>query len=147
MRHLSAAFAGGLFGAGLLLSGMTDTTRVQGWLDLFGRWDPTLAFVLGGAILPMALAWRIAVRRGAAVLGGPVPAPPPPVIDRGLVAGSLLFGTGWALAGLCPGPAMASSGFGGAPGLVFLLSMIAGMIATPVIRARIEPARPAGTGA
>ena len=63
MRHLVSAISGGLFGLGLLISGMTDTAKVQGWLDLFGQWDPTLAFVLGGAILPMLLAWRVAARR------------------------------------------------------------------------------------
>ena len=63
-RNLFAALAGGLFGTGLLISGMTDTIKVQGWLDFFGDWDPTLAFVMAGAILPMAVAWRIAARMG-----------------------------------------------------------------------------------
>ena len=72
MRYLVALFAGGLFGAGLLLSGMTDTVRVQGFLDVFGAWDPTLAFVMGGAILPMTLAWAIARRRLVALLGTPM---------------------------------------------------------------------------
>lgn len=129
MRLLVAFLAGGLFGTGLLVSGMTNTTKVQGWLDLFGAWDPTLAFVLGGAILPMLVAWRVAAARQNAVLGTPIPAKPQPRIDTRLLMGSVLFGTGWALAGLCPGPALASLSYGGLQGLVFLAAMITGMIA------------------
>ena len=136
MRPLFAALAGGIFGAGLLISGMTDTTKVQGWLDVFGDWDPTLAFVLGGAIVPMAIAWRIAARRQTSLLGTPLPAPPNPRIDRNLIIGSGLFGAGWALAGLCPGPAIASLGFGGWGGVGFLLAMLAGMMAAPLLHRR-----------
>lgn len=136
-RNLFSALAGGLFGLGLLLSGMTDTTKVQGWLDIFGAWDPTLAFVMGGAILPMAVAWRIAARRRVAVLGTPLPAPPVQRLDARLITGSLLFGAGWGLAGLCPGPAMASISFGGIGGLVFLLAMMAGMWTAPVFGTRV----------
>lgn len=128
MRLLFALLAGGLFGAGLLVSGMTDTTKVQGWLDFFGAWDPTLAFVLGGAILPMLLAWRVAARRRSAALGTPLPPKSDLQLDPRLLAGSALFGAGWALAGLCPGPALASLSYGGSQGVVFLLSMIAGML-------------------
>ena len=137
-RALFAALAGAIFGAGLLLSGMTDTTRVQGWLDVFGDWDPTLAFVMGGAILPMAVAWRIAARRRTAVLGNPIPLTQDRTIDAKLVAGSTLFGMGWGLAGLCPGPALASLGWGGTGGLVFLLAMVAGMVIAPAARARLD---------
>ena len=128
MRLLFAFIAGGIFGAGLMLSGMTDTRKVQGWLDIFGDWDPTLAFVLGGAILPMLIAWRVAEKRTTTILGTPVPPKPRPVLDKRLIAGSVLFGFGWALAGLCPGPALASLSYGGAQGLVFLIAMIAGML-------------------
>ena len=138
MRGIFAALAGGLFGAGLLVSGMTDTTRVQGWLDVFGDWDPTLAFVLVGAILPMAVAWRIAARRPTARLGTPMPQPPATTIDRGLITGSLLFGAGWALAGLCPGPAIASLSFGGWGGVVFLMALLTGMVAAPAFRRLID---------
>lgn len=137
-RGLFAALAGGLFGAGLVISGMTDTTRVQGWLDVFGDWDPTLAFVLGGAILPMAVAWRVAARMRRAVLGSDLPAPPEPRLGHNLVIGSVLFGIGWGLAGLCPGPALASATFNGWGGVLFLLAMMAGMVATPAIRVRID---------
>lgn len=137
-RNIFAALAGGLFGAGLTVSGMVDTVKVQGWLDVFGDWDPTLAFVLGGAILPMAVAWRIAERRKVAALGGALPAPVERRLGHNLVVGSLLFGAGWGLAGLCPGPALASLSFGGGGGVVFLLAMIAGMVVAPPIRTRID---------
>lgn len=81
---------------------MTNTRKVQGFLAVFGNWDATLAFVLAGAILPMAVAWRLAARRKASVLGFALPAPPGRKIDMGLVAGALRFGIGWAVAGPCP---------------------------------------------
>lgn len=137
MRNLFSALAGGLFGAGLLVSGMVDTRKVQGWLDVFGVWDPTLAFVMGGAIIPMAVAWRIAARRRVAVLGNALPDPPAQSLSGNLIFGSVLFGAGWGLAGLCPGPAMASLGFGGIGGVVFMLAMVAGMAATPALRQAI----------
>lgn len=144
MRGLFAALAGGIFGAGLLVSGMTDTTKVQGWLDVFGAWDPTLAFVLGGAILPMTVAWRVAARQKISTLGTPMPAPPRQNLDRDLIFGSVLFGAGWALAGLCPGPAIASLSFGGWGGVVFLSAMLAGMLATPALRRSLEQTPRAG---
>lgn len=140
MRMLFAALAGGLFGAGLYVSGMTDTQKVQGWLDVFGAWDPTLAFVFAGALAPMALAWRLTRRRRAALLGSAWPEQPDPRLGRGLILGSASFGAGWALVGLCPGPAIASVGYGGWQGLVFLLAMGAGMLAAPPLRQRLEPA-------
>ena len=137
MRMVYSALAGGLFGTGLLASGMTDTTKVIGWLDIFGDWDPTLAFVLGGAILPMAVAWRLTEGR-APRLGGSFPAPPEPRLGRNLVIGSALFGIGWGMAGLCPGPALASLTFGGWNGIVFLAAMVAGMLAAPPLRRRLD---------
>lgn len=138
MRQVTAALAGGLFGLGLLLSGMTDTRKVIGWLDVFGDWDPTLAFVMGGAIIPMAIAWQIAARKPSPTLGGSFPAPPDPRLGRKLVIGSVLFGMGWGLAGLCPGPAIASITWGGIEGVVFLLAMMIGMWAAPTISLRLD---------
>ena len=138
MRLIAAFFAGGLFGVGLLVSGMTDTRKVIGWLDIFGNWDPTLAFVMGGAILPMAIAWQIAARRNAPALGGNFPTAPAPLLGRNLVVGSVLFGAGWGLAGLCPGPAIASITWGGAGGAVFLVAMILGMVAAPPLKQSLE---------
>ena len=132
-RNLSAFVAGAIFGSGLLVSGMIDTRKVQGWLDFFGDWDPTLAFVLGGAVLPMILVWRIAERRGVSLLGTPIPARTPPRIDRALLTGSVLFGAGWGLAGLCPGPAMASFAIGGWGGALFFLAMVSGMVTAPTV--------------
>lgn len=137
MRALSAFISGGVFGAGLLVSGMTDTKKVQGWLDVFGDWDPTLAFVMGGAIVPMFFAWRYAAGRRPR-LGGEFPAPPDPKVSHNLVVGSVLFGAGWGLAGLCPGPAIASLSYGGIGGLVFLLAMMAGMFAAPPMRVWVD---------
>lgn len=137
MRYLFALLSGSLFGAGLFLSGMTDTRKVQGWLDVFGQWDPTLAFVMGGAIVPMMLAWRLTSGR-APVIGGTFPVPSRPEFDRRLIVGSVLFGAGWGLAGLCPGPSIASLSYGGAGGLVFLGAMLVGMGAAPHVASRLD---------
>ena len=134
MRLLFSFGAGALFGLGLLVSGMTDTTKVQGWLDLFGAWDPTLAFVFAGALAPMFIAWRIARARDGAVLGGSIPRPTNIELDRRLILGSTLFGAGWGLSGFCPGPAMASLSFGGTSGIIFLIAMILGMIGARALR-------------
>jgi len=142
MRAVVSFLVGSLFGLGLLISGMTDTTKVQGWLDIFGNWDPTLAFVMGGAIVPMAIAWRFTVGRKP-VLADAFPAPPEPKLGRNLVLGSTLFGMGWGLAGLCPGPAIASLGFGGLGGMIFVGAMLLGMLLAPMVRARLDQRAPA----
>ena len=133
MQSISAFATGGVMGLGLLLSGMTDTARVRGFLDVFGAWDPTLVFVMGGAIVPMFFAWRLTHGR-APRLGGVFPAPADPTLDRNLITGSVLFGMGWGLVGLCPGPALASLTFGGVEGAVFLIAMIAAMRVAPPVR-------------
>ncbi|WP_439109915.1 DUF6691 family protein [Lentibacter sp.] len=132
MRILFSLLSGLLFGGGLFISGMTDTSKVQGWLDIFGAWDPTLAFVLGGAIVPMFFAWRLTGGRRP-VTAAQFPPQPPVKIDPRLAIGSLLFGAGWGLAGLCPGPAIASLGYGGLFHWVFFAAMLAGMWLTPYI--------------
>ena len=138
MRAFFAFLVGSLFGAGLLISGMTDTTKVQGWLDFFGNWDPTLAFVMGGAIVPMAIAWRLTAKR-APLLGGSFPVRPRTELDANLVVGSVLFGAGWGLSGLCPGPSIASLSFGGTSGLVFFAAMVAGVFIAPRIKSKLDP--------
>lgn len=138
MRNLFAFLAGGFFGAGLFISGMTDTAKVQGWLDVFGDWDPTLAFVMGGALIPMAIAWRLTERRRTPVLGGTFPPPPPVRLDGRLAAGSVMFGMGWGLAGLCPGPAVASLSYGGVGHWVFFAAMIGGMLVWPLLRGVLD---------
>lgn len=137
MRILISLIAGSLFGAGLFVSGMTDTTKVQGWLDVFGAWDPTLAFVMGGAIVPMFFAWRLTDGRHPLV-GGEFPKPTDPLLDYRLIIGSVMFGMGWGLAGLCPGPAVASLSYGGAGGLLFLGAMLAGMGLAPAVGVRLD---------
>ena len=143
MRLLIALLSGALFGSGLYISGMTDTNKVQGWLDVFGQWDPTLAFVMGGAIIPMAIAWQLTRVAKRPVSGGSFPPAPMPELDRRLIVGSVLFGMGWGLAGLCPGPSVASLSFGAVPGLVFLAAMLAGMGFAPMVKARLDRAVPA----
>jgi uncharacterized membrane protein YedE/YeeE len=137
MKRLVAFVSGSLFGIGLFLSGMTDTSKVQGWLDLFGNWDPTLAFVMGGAMIPMFIAWKFTEGRKP-IYAENFPARNQSKVDRDLILGSVLFGVGWGLAGLCPGPAIASLGFGGAQSALFVLSMLVGMWLTPSIRFRIS---------
>jgi len=137
MRTFISLLAGSLFGAGLLISGMTDTRKVQGWLDILGNWDPTLAFVMGGALLPMLIAWRLTANRRP-LTGGQFPAMSPPELDRRLILGSVMFGMGWGLAGLCPGPALASLSYGGFGGVVFLVAMIAGMYAAPALGTKLD---------
>ena len=133
MRQFLSLLSGALFGVGLLLSGMTNTDKVQGFLDLFGSWDPTLAFVMGGALIPMVIAWQL-TRGRQPLVGGAFPSAPSTRLDRQLIVGSLLFGAGWALAGLCPGPALASLSFGDWQGAVFAIAMAVGMMATPRLR-------------
>ncbi|WP_299145893.1 DUF6691 family protein [uncultured Tateyamaria sp.] len=133
MKLVISLLSGALFGAGLHVSGMTDTARVRGFLDFAGNWDPTLMFVMGGAILPMLLAWRL-TRGRAPLTGGTFPTQAPQVISRPLIAGSVLFGIGWGLVGLCPGPALASLSYGGWQGIVFLGAMLTGMWSVPRLR-------------
>ncbi len=126
---LIALLAGALFGAGLAFSGMADPARVQGFLDLFGHWDPTLAFVMGGAMIPMAVAWVIQRRLDKPFADAHFSLPGTSLIDRKLVIGAVLFGTGWGISGLCPGPGLADLALNPLPALAFVLALLAGMIA------------------
>ncbi|HSG34697.1 MAG TPA: YeeE/YedE family protein [Sphingomonadaceae bacterium] len=126
-QPLIALVSGVLFGAGLALSGMMDPARVRGFLDLFGQWDPTLAFVMGGALAVMFVAWLVQKRMEKPLAHDRFNLPGTMTIDARLVGGSALFGIGWGLAGLCPGPAIASLVVNPAPALIFALAMFAGM--------------------
>lgn len=128
-RGLFALGAGLLFGAGVTVSGMVDPRRVRGFLDLFGAWDPTLAFVMAGALIPMALAWAAQRRMRRPLCGDGFSIPAARGIDARLVAGALLFGVGWGIAGLCPGPAIADLALAPGPAAVFVAAMLAGMAA------------------
>ena len=125
--RLSEFLVGLLFGLGLILSGMTDPGKVLGFLDLAGLWDPSLAFVMGGAIAVGALAFAVAKKRTRSFLGGAMHVPTARDIDKRLVLGSLLFGVGWGLAGFCPGPAIVSAAAGQPKAMVFVVAMLAGM--------------------
>ena len=127
MRGLVAFASGLLFGAGLLVGGMTDPAKVIGFLDVFGAWDPSLAFVMGGAIFVGVFAFAAAKKRTATMLGGALQLPASRDIDRRLVLGSLVFGIGWGLAGFCPGPAIVALGMGVPKAAAFVLAMLAGM--------------------
>lgn len=127
MHILTALLVGLLFGLGLIVSGMTDPSKVLGFLDLAGSWDPSLGFVMGGAILVGAIAFRLAGKRGQSLLGQPMRLPTATEIDRRLVLGSLTFGAGWGLAGYCPGPALASVATGEPKAILFTVAMLAGM--------------------
>ena len=128
MQILMAFVTGTIFGIGLILSGMTDPSKVIGFLDLAGHWDPSLAFVMGGAILVGVVAFRFARGREKSLLGDVMRLPTSSQIDSRLVLGSLAFGTGWGLAGYCPGPALVSVAQGGAQPLIFVAAMLAGMV-------------------
>jgi len=127
MRILMALITGLVFGIGLIVSGMTNPAKVLGFLDLAGRWDPSLALVMAGAILVALPAFRVAARRRQSLLGEPMHLPTATRIDRRLVLGSLAFGAGWGLAGFCPGPALASLATGAVQPLIFCAAMLAGM--------------------
>jgi uncharacterized membrane protein YedE/YeeE len=144
MHIVMAAIVGLVFGIGLIVSGMTNPAKVQGFLDLAGNWDPSLAFVMGGAILVGVFAFRAARGRERSLLGDAMCLPTATRIDRRLVLGSVAFGAGWGLAGFCPGPALASLATGGGKAIVFTGAMLAGMAVFEVLeRARAAVRRPA----
>jgi hypothetical protein len=124
---LISLLIGLVFGYGLIVSGMSDPAKVLAFLDLVGDWDPSLALVMAGAIAVGLVAFRIAGRRATSLRGKPLQLPTARQIDRRLLAGSALFGIGWGLAGICPGPALVLLGSGAAKGFVFVLAMLAGM--------------------
>ncbi|MFN0022748.1 MAG: DUF6691 family protein [Parvularculaceae bacterium] len=126
---LIALSAGLLFGAGLAVSGMADPARVQAFLDLFGHWDPTLAFVMGGAMLPMIVAWAWRRRLEKPFAEARFDLPATSKVDRNLVLGAVLFGAGWGVGGLCPGPALADLAIAPVQAGIFVLAMIGGMTA------------------
>ncbi|MBV7258471.1 DUF6691 family protein [Erythrobacter crassostreae] len=123
-----ALLSGSLFGAGLAVSGMMDPKRVRGFLDVLGDWDPTLAFVMGGAVLVMTCAWFIQKRLIQPVFADSFNLPSTRLIDRRLIGGAVLFGVGWGLAGLCPGPAIGAFVVEPFSAFVFVGGMLAGMV-------------------
>ena len=126
-RLLPPLLSGTLFGAGLALGGMTDPARVRGFLDLFGAWDPTLAFVMGGAVIVMAIAWRVQPHLARPLFAERFALPDRTDLTPKLVGGSALFGIGWGIAGLCPGPAVAALVLEPAGAALFVAALLAGM--------------------
>ncbi len=127
IQYLAAAASGLVFGIGLILSGMTNPWKVRHFLDLASPWDPSLAFVMMGAIPVAWLAYHRLEKRRQTLLSAPLHLPGTRNITRELILGSLLFGIGWALAGFCPGPAIAAAGSGLKPAILFLGAMLGGM--------------------
>jgi uncharacterized membrane protein YedE/YeeE len=141
MNALIASFAvGAIFSAGLMISGMTDTTRVLGFLDIFGTWDPTLAFVMIGALSVTMIGYAFAQRRKP-IFGGKNETPADRAIDTPLVVGAVLFGAGWGLSGLCPGPAVTNLATLSPQVVLFVIAMALGMMLKKVWRERSAPKR------
>lgn len=138
-RHLPPLLSGILFGAGLALGGMTNPARVRGFLDFFGEWDPTLAFVMGGAVLVMAIAWRFVPRMKQPLLATEFALPDRSDLTPQLLAGATLFGVGWGLAGLCPGPGVAILFTAPVESAVFVASLLAGMMLHGLLSGRTVP--------
>ncbi|MGB0634551.1 MAG: DUF6691 family protein [Paracoccaceae bacterium] len=128
MRFLTTLFAGLLFGTGLILSGMANPKKVQNFLDIFGSWDPSLAFVMGGAILVTAPGFWLVQKRTSPFFHDVFQLPARNDIDARLVTGAAIFGVGWGLGGLCPGPAVTSLLFFTPGVLIFVPAMLVGMI-------------------
>ena len=129
MRHISLVLIGALFGAGLALSGMLNPSKVAGFLDLFGVWDPSLAFVMGGGVVANFIGHRIVTRRASPLYAAGFHLPTSQRVDARLLVGAGLFGIGWGLGGLCPGPAMSSLLLVPGEAVLFVMMMMAGLAA------------------
>lgn len=126
-QSITALVSGLLFGIGLILAGMADPSKVLGFLDIAGAWDPSLALVMIGAIAVGSMAFAMAGKRNKSLLALTIHIPTAKHIDKRLVLGSLAFGSGWGLAGICPGPALVLVGTGNSKGLLFAVAMLVGM--------------------
>jgi len=134
MKNVLALISGLMFGFGLILSGMANPAKVIGFLDIAGSWDPSLAFVMGGAIAIGFFAFKYAETRDTTLLGEELNLPRNNTVDKRLIGGSLVFGAGWGLGGFCPGPGLVSLGMGYSGGIIFALSMVVGMLAFELIQ-------------
>ena len=140
MQALASFLCGLIFGAGLMISGMTQPAKVLGFLDILGRWDPTLAFVMAGALAISSLGYALARRQRQPIIAAQQFWPTRTDIDRPLVVGSVLFGIGWGLAGLCPGPALENLASLSPRVIVFVIAMIAGMSVLDLWQRRVPSA-------
>lgn len=137
-KNISGLLAGLVFGIGLTLSQMLNPAKVLAFLDILGNWDPSLAFVMGGALIVTAIGYRLVWQREKPAFADRFQVPGNRTIDTRLAIGAIMFGIGWGLVGLCPGPAIAALTIGGLPIIGFMAAMIAGMIAYEGIKA-IQP--------
>ncbi|GAC1603681.1 MAG: membrane protein [Ramlibacter sp.] len=142
MLVFSALLAGLVFGLGLIVSGMANPAKVLGFLDLAGRWDPSLALVMAGAIAVGIVSFAVARRRTLSSLGAEMMLPAARQIDRRLVGGGLVFGIGWGIAGFCPGPALVALGMGESKAVVFVVAMLVGMALFELLERRKRAAGP-----
>lgn len=143
MWILTSLLAGLVFGLGLIISGMANPAKVLGFLDLAGAWDPSLAFVMGGAVLVGFFAFLLTKKRTVSLLGAPIRLPTAQQIDRRLIVGSVLFGVGWGLAGFCPGPGLVALGMGSLKAVAFVIAMLAGMVIFELLEKRRASAQKA----
>ena len=127
-KQISGFIVGLIFGLGLTISQMTNPAKVLGFLDIFGNWDPSLAFVMGAGLIVTAIGYRLVWTQPKPVFEDKFQLPGNKKIDPRLAIGAVLFGAGWGLVGLCPGPAIASLSIGGLPAYVFIAAMITGML-------------------
>lgn len=134
MKNIYALLAGLIFGLGLIVSGMANPEKVIGFLNIFGRWDPSLAFVMGGAIFVGVFSFKYIVKREKTLLGGSLHLSNEKSINKRLIFGSLIFGLGWGVAGFCPGPALVSLGMGSLKGVLFVIAMLAGMLVFKLVQ-------------
>ncbi|MBP2279464.1 putative membrane protein YedE/YeeE [Psychrobacter sp. PL19] len=128
LKNIIGLVAGLLFGLGLLISGMTDPTKVQGFLDVFGAWDISLALVMGGGLMVAIVGVQLAKRQGSSWIGTPIEMPNNTTINKKLLIGAILFGIGWGLVGICPGPGIVLLGTGQWQAYVFIPAMVIGML-------------------
>lgn len=126
MKFFSAFLSGLLFSVGLILAGMTRPAKIIGFLDFFGQWDPTLLFVMAGAVVVYALCYRLVLKRRAPLFAPSFDLPSSKKLDAPLLLGAAAFGIGWGLSGFCPGPALVASATGARSALLFLAAMLAG---------------------
>lgn len=136
-RNLSALLAGLVFGLGLTISQMVNPAKVRAFLDILGNWDPSLAFVMGAGLIVTLVGYRLVLKRERPALAERFELPAAREVDARLATGAVLFGAGWGLVGLCPGPAITAISFGGLPVLVFLAAMAAGMAAFEAVNRRM----------
>ncbi len=141
MRNAAALIVGLVFGIGLCLSGMSEPSKVLGFLDLAAAWDPSLAFVMAGAIAVAAPAFALARRRRVNWFGGDIDLPKARAIDAPLALGALIFGVGWGLAGVCPAPGIVDIGFFSPSAMVFVAAMAIGMLASRLADLRLRAPR------